>query len=123
MAERQLPVKVEKPWGGETIFAWTDRYVGKILHVKAGHSLSLQYHRVKDETIYLAAGRMDLEVEEAGQMRRVGMVCGDFYRIRPEVKHRMHARDDCTVFEVSTPELDDVVRLVDSYGREGTSAP
>lgn len=115
--ESKLPIRVDKPWGNETIFAWTDRYVGKILFIKAGQSLSLQYHRLKDETIYLAAGAMRFEVDEGGGLSTVHLKPGDFYRIRPTVKHRMNADEDCTVFEVSTPELDDVVRLQDLYGR------
>lgn len=117
--ERNLPIRVEKPWGHETIFAWTEKYVGKILFIRAGHSLSFQYHRVKDETIYLAAGEMRFEVDDGAGMTAIELHPGDFYRIRPEVRHRMNATEDCTVFEVSTPELDDVVRLQDLYGRAG----
>ena len=115
--EKSLPIHVEKPWGHETIIAWTDRYVGKILFIRAGHSLSLQYHQKKDETIYLTSGRMDFEVEENGEMRVRSMQAGNLYHIQPGVKHRMRAVEDCTIFEVSTPELDDVVRLQDLYGR------
>ncbi len=115
--ERSLPIRVDKPWGHETIIAWTDRYVGKILFIKAGHSLSLQYHKVKDETVYLNSGKMEFEIEEEGHMRVRALSPGDLYHIRPGTRHRMRAVEDCTIFEVSTPELDDVVRLQDLYGR------
>lgn len=116
---RSLPIRVDKPWGNETIFAWTERYVGKILFIRAGQSLSLQYHRQKDETIYVSGGKMEFEVDEGEGLVTRTLNPGDFYHIRPEVKHRMRAAEDCTVFEVSTPELDDVVRLQDLYGRVG----
>ncbi len=112
-----LPIKVEKPWGYEIIIAWTERYVGKILFIRSGHSLSLQYHKIKDETIYVVSGAMDFEVEEDGGMKTRKLGPGNPYHIRPGVKHRMRAVEDCTIFEVSTPELDDVVRLQDLYGR------
>jgi mannose-6-phosphate isomerase len=126
---------VPKPWGHETIWAQTDRYVGKILHIKAGHALSVQYHDVKDETVYLLSGEMKYWVQRAqsselgGQRRAdseledVRLKPGDAYRITPGTIHYMEAVTDCDVLEVSTPELDDVVRLKDRYGREGTNAP
>lgn len=110
--------RVEKPWGYELILAHTERYVGKILHVDAGQALSLQYHEVKDETLYLLAGSFELLVDEDGDMVTRELGAGESYRIRPGTKHRMVAGPDgCDIIEVSTPELDDVVRLEDRYGR------
>jgi mannose-6-phosphate isomerase len=120
------PKKVVKPWGHEIWWARTDRYVGKILHVKAGESLSLQYHNVKDETILVQSGRLLFETKAAGQdgpLRRLEMSPGDVFHITPGTVHRMTGLTDCDLVEVSTPELDDVVRLEDRYGREGTSQP
>ncbi len=115
---------VQKPWGHETIWAHTDRYVGKILHIRAGEALSVQYHERKDETIHLLSGeliyRVALEGEELRDMR---LQAGESFRIVPHTVHQMEAVTDCDVLEASTPELDDVVRLTDRYGREGTSAP
>ena len=118
--------RVEKPWGYELWWARTDRYVGKILHVKRGESLSLQYHNVKDETIMLQSGRLLFETRptgEEGELRKVEMKPGDVFHITPGTLHRMTAIEDCDIVEVSTPELDDVVRLEDRYGRAGTSQP
>ncbi|HTQ79963.1 MAG TPA: cupin domain-containing protein [Thermoanaerobaculia bacterium] len=114
-----VPIRrVEKPWGYELIFAHTDRYVGKILHVNAGQALSLQYHQKKDETLYLAAGEVELVVEEEGHLIRRTLRGGESYRIEPYTKHRMVAGEQgCDIVEVSTPELEDVVRLEDRYGR------
>ncbi|HEX2224480.1 MAG TPA: cupin domain-containing protein [Thermoanaerobaculia bacterium] len=110
--------RIEKPWGYELIFAHTDRYVGKILHVDAGHALSLQYHEQKDETLFLREGEVELLVEENGEMVTRILRAGDSYRISPPTKHRMTAGENgCDIIEVSTPELDDVVRLEDRYGR------
>lgn len=110
--------RVDKPWGYELIFAHTDRYVGKILHVDAGHALSLQYHEKKDETLFLKDGEVELQVEENGEMVSVTLRGGDSYRISPFTKHRMVAgAAGCDIIEVSTPELDDVIRLEDRYGR------
>ena len=114
---RRLPIKVEKPWGYELLYAHTDAYVGKILHIEAGHRLSLQYHRMKDETIYLMRGLLELEVEKGGRMVRLQMNPGESYHIPPGTKHRMKALRNCDILEVSTPQLDDVVRLEDDYGR------
>ena len=122
----EIPKRVEKPWGHELWWARTDRYVGKILHVKRGESLSLQYHNVKDETIMLQSGRLLFETRptgEPGELRKVEMKPGDVFHITPGTLHRMTAIEDCDIVEVSTPELDDVVRLEDRYGRAGTSQP
>jgi mannose-6-phosphate isomerase len=110
--------KVLKPWGHEVIWAVTKDYVGKILHIKAGHQLSLQFHRVKEETIFLRSGSMLFLLEnEAGTLEEHKMSAGMSFHIQPKRKHRMIAIDDCEIFEVSTTHLDDVVRLEDSYGR------
>jgi mannose-6-phosphate isomerase-like protein (cupin superfamily) len=114
---------VPKPWGHETIWAHTDRYVGKILHIRAGEALSVQYHERKDETVYLLGGHLLYRVQEGDTLRDVHLQIGQAYRIVPGTVHQMEAVTDCDVLEVSTPELDDVVRLTDRYGREGTSAP
>jgi mannose-6-phosphate isomerase-like protein (cupin superfamily) len=122
----QLPKRVDKPWGFEVWWAWTERYVGKLLHVRRGESLSLQYHEVKDETIYLHAGRLLLEVRpfaQDGPLERIEMSPGQAFHITPGTVHRMTGLEDCDILEVSTPELHDVVRLEDRYGRAGTSQP
>ena len=154
MSGRVEVTTVPKPWGHETIWAKTDRYVGKILHIKAGHALSVQYHNRKDETVFLLAGTLKYWVQLSGtghrgpgsaspgphrtagtgetpvaarsaipEMTDVNLKVGDSFRITPGTIHYMEAVTDCDVLEVSTPELDDVVRLKDRYGREGTSAP
>jgi quercetin dioxygenase-like cupin family protein len=117
--------RVPKPWGHETIWAHTDRYVGKILHINAGHALSVQYHEVKDETVHLLAGELKYWVQLPGDTAPTDQRLrpGDSFRITPGTVHYMEAVTDCDVLEASTPELDDVVRLKDRYGREGTSAP
>ena len=110
--------KVDKPWGYELIYAHTDRYAGKILHVDAGQALSLQYHEKKDETLYLLAGEYQLVVEEEGEMVERRIQAGDCYHVPAGTRHRMVAGPEgCDILEVSTPELDDVVRLEDRYGR------
>lgn len=114
---------VQKPWGREEIFAENERYAGKLLHLSAGHSLSLQYHERKDETLYVLEGDVLLEVEEEGTMKQRRLGPRQTYRIRPGVRHRIRAERPCVIFEVSSPELDDVVRLEDDYGREGTKTP
>src|SRR5687767_10424302 len=121
----RVPVKtVPKPWGHETIWAHTDRYVGKILHINAGQALSVQYHERKDETVYLLSGEMIYWVKIGDdEMRDMKLGQGEAFRITPGTIHYMEAITDCDVLEASTPELDDVVRLQDRYGREGTSAP
>jgi mannose-6-phosphate isomerase len=114
------PAHVDKPWGHETIWAHTDRYVGKVLHVRRGESLSLQYHRVKDETIRVLTGLLRFEVGPGeGPLDVVELRPGDAWHIRPGTRHRMTALEDTDILEVSTPELDDVVRLEDRYGRIG----
>ena len=113
--------RVPKPWGEEIIFAETDRYAGKILVVRRGEILSLQYHQRKDETLYLYRGRVTLWIEEGGELQKKTMVPGDSCRVVPGTRHRMQALEDSEVFEVSTPELDDVVRLEDRYGRADRS--
>lgn len=116
--------QVNKPWGHEILFARTGAYAGKLLFIRAGHQLSLQYHRVKEETIYVQSGRMRFVYEEEpGRLIEILMLPGEAHHIPPGRQHRMIADEDCTLFEVSTPELDDVVRLQDSYGRQGTSEP
>ena len=110
--------KVDKPWGYELHWAKTDRYVGKVLHVNAGHALSLQYHNRKEETILLWAGHLLFEIEKNGSLTKLEMKPGDRVHVAPKTVHRMTALQDCDIFEVSTPELDDVVRLEDRYGRE-----
>jgi mannose-6-phosphate isomerase len=113
------PRRIEKPWGHETIWADTDLYVGKILHILEGHALSLQYHEKKDETIFVLSGEMNLVVGPAvDRLEEVRMEPGRAYRIRPGTVHRMVAVTDCEVLEASTPHLDDVVRLQDRYGRD-----
>jgi len=117
--------KVEKPWGYELIWAQTDRYVGKVLFVRAGHSLSLQFHREKDESWLVHDGRARLELGEVGSGALLEEVIGPgaAFHYEPGTVHRVTALEDTTIIEVSTPQLDDVVRLEDAYGREGTSAP
>ena len=115
--------RVKKPWGHETIWAHTDRYVGKVLHIKAGHALSVQYHNRKDETIHLLTGEMIYRVKEGDELRDIRLKPGESFRNEPGTVHQMEAVTDCDVLEASTPDLDDVVRLSDRYGREGTSAP
>jgi mannose-6-phosphate isomerase-like protein (cupin superfamily) len=120
------PKRVEKPWGYEIWWARTDRYVGKILHINKGASLSLQYHEVKEETILVQSGHMLVETkgkDEPGELRRIEMKPGDVFHVTPGTLHRMTGIDDCDLVEVSTPELHDVVRLEDRYGRAGTSEP
>jgi mannose-6-phosphate isomerase len=119
------PRRVEKPWGWELIWAHTDAYVGKVLFVKAGHSLSLQFHRVKDESWYVESGRAKLELGDTGDaVLNVEVIGpGATFHFRPGTVHRVTAIEDTTILEVSTPHLDDVVRLEDAYGRAGTNTP
>ena len=115
---------VAKPWGHETIWAHNSLYVGKVLHIKAGQALSVQYHNQKDETIHLLRGEMIYRVgEQGGELRDIGLKAGESYRNEPGTVHQMEAVTDCDVLEASTPHLDDVVRISDRYGREGTNAP
>ncbi len=117
--------RVDKPWGYELIWALTDTYCGKVLFVKAGQALSLQFHREKDESWFVQSGRAKLELGDVGQAALLEEVVGPGYAFhyRPGTVHRVTALEDTTILEVSTPQLDDVVRLEDAYGREGTSAP
>ncbi len=108
---------VEKPWGQELIWAITSKYVGKILEIKEGHQLSLQHHEVKDETIMILDGQMILQIGKDSDVIFHTMSSGDIYHIEPGVIHRMTALKDTKVIEVSTPELEDVVRHSDNYGR------
>jgi mannose-6-phosphate isomerase len=114
---------VPKPWGHETIWARSDRYIGKILHINAGQELSVQYHNKKDETIYLLSGEMNYRVKSGDMLEDVKLEIGEAFRNTPGTVHQMVAVTDCEVLEVSTPEINDVVRLSDKYGRAGTSAP
>ena len=113
----QLPYRVDKPWGYELIWARTDRYVGKILHVRAGHILSLQYHREKDETMYVLAGELVLRTRTNDEMESRPLKAGQSVHIPPGLIHQIEAIEDSDVLEASTPELDDLVRLEDRYGR------
>jgi mannose-6-phosphate isomerase len=115
--------RVDKPWGYELVWAETPRYVGKILHITKGQRLSRQYHQKKDETFLVQSGEMDLEIGPADSVETLRLRAGDAYHCTPGTIHRMVGVTDVDVVEVSTPELDDVVRLEDSYGREGTNAP
>ena len=117
--------QVDKPWGYELIWAVTDVYVGKVLFVRAGHALSLQFHREKEESWLVQSGRAKLELGNTGEsvLRTEVVGAGAAFHYRPGTVHRVTALEDTTILEVSTPHLDDVVRLEDAYGREGTSAP
>ena len=119
------PRRVNKPWGYELIFAETEAYVGKVLFVRAGESLSLQFHRRKDESWLLQSGRAKVELGTAGDavLHEEVVAAGACFRFRPGTVHRVTALEDTTIIEVSTTELDDIVRLEDRYGREGTTAP
>jgi mannose-6-phosphate isomerase-like protein (cupin superfamily) len=116
--------RVEKPWGHELIWAHTDRYVGKILVIETGKRLSLQRHAIKDETILVRSGRLRLTLEgDDGVVGHEELGPGDHRRVATGRIHRYEAIERCELIEVSTPEIDDVIRLEDDYGREGTSAP
>src|SRR5882672_7779471 len=125
VAGRVNVTHVPKPWGHETIWAHSERYVGKILHITAGHELSVQYHNRKDETVYLLWGEIIYRVQREGDdiLDNVQLNVGESFRIAPGTIHQMIAVTDCDVLEVSTPEVDDIVRLSDKYGREGTTKP
>jgi mannose-6-phosphate isomerase len=116
-------ITVPKPWGHETIWAQTDRYLGKILHINAGQALSVQYHNRKDETVHLLSGELIYRVKLGDNLEDMHLTRGQSFRITPGTVHQMEAVTDCDVLEASTNEGDDVVRLEDRYGREGTSAP
>ncbi|HEX2646804.1 MAG TPA: cupin domain-containing protein [Candidatus Dormibacteraeota bacterium] len=110
--------KVDKPWGYELHWALTDRYVGKVLHVNRGEALSLQYHERKDEFLYVIRGAVDIELGGAdGALTSHRMGEGDTLHITPGTRHRLTAVEEADIVEVSTPEIDDVVRLEDRYGR------
>ena len=117
------PTRVEKPWGHELIWAKTEHYVGKTLFLKAGESLSLQFHNVKDEAWYVLSGRAELELGAPGEriLNSEVVGAGAAFHFPPGTVHRLKALEDTTIVEVSTPQLDDIVRLEDRYGREGTS--
>ena len=115
--------RVEKPWGHELIWAETSRYVGKLLHITQGQKLSRQYHVTQDGRRYRVHLQLVLEIGPANDLQIVRLAAGQTYHCTPGTIHRMIAVTDVDVMEVSTPELDDVVRLEDAYGREGTSAP
>jgi mannose-6-phosphate isomerase len=118
------PRRVEKPWGWELVWAETEHYVGKLLFVRAGESLSLQYHERKDESWLVREGRARLELGDVdGELEAFEIAPGDAFRYRPGTVHRVTAVEDTLVLEVSTPDLDDVVRVEDRYGRAGTSEP
>lgn len=121
---RTQPRRVEKPWGWELVWAETDRYAGKLLFVRAGQALSLQYHERKDESWYVQDGRAALELGAVGgELAEQEIGPGDTFHFAPGTVHRLRALEDTLIVEVSTADLDDVVRLADDYGREGTSAP
>ncbi len=123
-AYRTSPRRVEKPWGWELIWAETEQYVGKLLFIRAGEALSLQYHEVKDESWLVHEGRARLELGAVGdELEMVEIGPGEALRYPPGTVHRVTALEDTLIVEVSTPHLDDVVRIEDRYGREGTSAP
>ena len=117
--------RIEKPWGWELLWAQTDDYVGKLLFVRAGEALSLQFHREKDESWYVQSGRAKLELGLSGDAVLTEEVvgAGAAFHYAPGTVHRVTAIEDTTILEVSTPHLDDVVRLEDAYGRKGTSEP
>jgi mannose-6-phosphate isomerase len=118
------PRVVAKPWGEERIFAESPRYAGKLILIRRGEALSFQYHHRKEETIHVLEGVLGLLVERNGLRRDLRLAPGESFHIEPGTRHRMEAPDaDCLLVEVSTPELEDVVRLEDRYGRQGTSAP
>ena len=118
------PRRIDKPWGWELVWAETDKYAGKLLFIRAGEALSLQYHEVKDESWHVREGRARLELGDVGgELEALEIGPGDTFRYRPRTVHRIAAVEDTLIVEVSTPELDDVVRLEDDFGREGTNAP
>jgi mannose-6-phosphate isomerase len=117
--------RVDKPWGHELIWALSEAYCGKVLFVKAGEALSLQFHREKDESWYVQSGRAELQVGAVGEavLTTEVVAAGAALRLRPGTVHRVTALEDTTILEVSTPQIDDVVRLEDAYGRKGTTEP
>lgn len=115
--DRPVPHRVEKPWGYELIWALTDRYVGKVLHVEPGHALSLQYHERKDETIHVLRGEIILRIKRGDVLEERRMRAGESCHLPPRTVHQMEAVEASDLLEASTPELDDVIRLEDRYGR------
>jgi len=113
----ELPQRIEKPWGYEVLFASTPRYAGKIIFIKKGHRVSLQYHRKKEESLYLYQGEAKMEIETPDGIMSSTIQAGESIHIPPHTKHRLEAIQDSTFLEVSTPELEDVVRVEDDYGR------
>jgi mannose-6-phosphate isomerase len=112
------PYRVEKPWGYELVWARTERYVGKVLHIEPGHVLSLQYHNKKDETIHILRGEIIFRVQVDGKLTERRMKEGESFHITPPTVHQMEAVTATDILEASTPEVDDVVRLSDRYGRK-----
>ena len=116
--EEKLPRKTEKPWGFELLFAHTPKYAAKVIFIKKGHRFSLQYHEKKEESLYLYKGKALMEIEgRNGQLESTIVDVGQSIRFPPLIKHRLKALEDTTFFEVSTPELGDIIRLEDDYGR------
>ena len=114
------PKRIDKPWGHEIVWAHTKDYVGKILFVKKGESLSLQYHKIKEETLFIETGECIIETgPDAEHLKPLHFSHGGIFHVAPNCLHRIIAVTDCRLFEVSTPQLDDVVRLKDQYGRQG----
>lgn len=119
-----LPRRIDKPWGHELLWAQTDRYAGKLLVIEAGQRLSLQYHDRKDEWIQVLSGRLRLILEtDDGELAERILGPGEGAHVAAGRRHRFEALERSELVEVSTPEIDDVVRLADDFGREGTSAP
>lgn len=115
---------VPKPWGSERVFAANGKYAGKLISILSGETLSFQYHLVKEETIHVLSGTLGLETEVEGERVLLSLAPGETFHVTPGTRHRMFAAaGDVLIVEVSSPELDDVVRLEDRYGREGTSLP
>lgn len=116
--EDKLPRRTDKPWGFELLIAHTPKYAGKVIFVKAGCRLSFQYHRNKDESFYIFSGKVMIETSQNGEQPASSVVQpGNCIRIPPLTRHRMKAIEDTVLFEVSTPELEDIERLDDDYGR------
>ena len=113
--------RVDKPWGYELRFSRTERYAGKVLFIRAGSQLSLQYHRAKDEAFFVQQGQLELVLGRGADLECIALQAGEGWHVPAGTVHRFRAVTDCLLFEVSTPELEDVVRLEDDYGREGTS--
>ena len=120
-----VPKKIDKPWGWELWVAVTEKYAGKIIHINPDQKLSRQYHIIKDETVYVISGILQVEIGPSDAIEQISLPAGKSMRVRPETIHRFMSGTDepVEIFEASTPELDDVVRLEDVYGREGTSKP